>query len=233
MSEPTPQVLRAVTERVVDELTSAAMLFTALDVSNVVKQTLPDARHREISPLVRALFDREGMGAYLQTQIDVMAGGSKPTTAYLYHLPEQPTSMYDDAMRGQLAIRPVSASGSDDDKTVGAATTETKVRVGQDGRARVSRHLLANAGITGDRVLVRSEPGAPRLVLVTGGSASGAAIASLYAVPDLFGTTEVGVPLNFEHPSLLHVPRAMLEIFGLEPKLVARIEGATVVVTRQ
>ena len=67
--------LYAVTTRVVDEFTSAAMLFTALDISNAVKQTLPDARHREISPIVRDLFERRGMGAYTQTLIDVNAAG--------------------------------------------------------------------------------------------------------------------------------------------------------------
>src|SRR5262245_65614302 len=75
--------LYAVTARVVDEFTSAAMLFTALDVSNAVKQTLPEARHREISPIVRDIFERRGMGAYQQTSIDVMAQGNKPEHAVL------------------------------------------------------------------------------------------------------------------------------------------------------
>src|SRR6059058_317082 len=94
--------LYAVTARVVDEFTSAAMLFTALDVSNAVKQTLTEARHREISPIVRDIFERRGMGAYTQTQIDVSAAG-KPVKALLYHLPEQAPALYDDSMRSQLA----------------------------------------------------------------------------------------------------------------------------------
>ena len=98
--------LYAVTARVVDEFTSAAMLFTALDVSNAVKQTLPEARHREISPIVRDIFERRGMGAYQQTSIDVMAQGNKPARALLYHLPEQAPTMYDDTMRAQLATPP-------------------------------------------------------------------------------------------------------------------------------
>ncbi len=73
--------LYAVTARVVDEFTSAAMLFTALDVSNAVKQTVPEARHREISPIVRDIFERRGMGAYIQSSIKVVAQGNKPTTA--------------------------------------------------------------------------------------------------------------------------------------------------------
>ena len=94
--------LYAVTARVVDEFTSAAMLFTALDISNAVKQTLPDARHREISPIVRDLFERRGMGAYTQTLIDVNAAGGKTAKAYLYHLPEQAPVMYDDALEASI-----------------------------------------------------------------------------------------------------------------------------------
>ena len=219
-------MLRSVTERVVDEFTSAAMLFTALDVSNAVKRTLPDARHREISPLVRAIFEREGMGDYQQTSIEVMAGGSKPATAFLYHLPEHAPSQYDDAMRSQLAIPPVSASTSADEDAPGA--TQAAVRVGQDGRGRVSRQLLTSAGIVSERVLARSEAHVPRLVL----SAGGAAISSFFALPDLSGAAPVGVPLGFEHPTLLHLPRNLLEMFGPSPRLVARIEGTTVVVAR-
>ena len=70
--------LYAVTARVVDELTSGGLMFTALDVSNAVKQTVAEARHREISPIVRDIFERRGMGAYVQTSIDVMAAGNKP-----------------------------------------------------------------------------------------------------------------------------------------------------------
>ena len=235
MADISPDVLRAVTERVIDEFTSAAMMFTALDVSNVVKLTLADARHRDISPIVRAMFDRDGMGAYQQTMIDVLAGGAKPAKAYLYHLPEHPPSMYDDSMRNQLAIPPVSPSKTDDDTSVTAQSTEAKVRVGKDGRGRVSRRLLANAGITGDKVIVRSDATGPRLVIVDGdqpAAAAGAGAPGAFVMPFAGGTADPGgQSLTFEHPSLLHVPRSMLEIFGAQPALVARIDGASVVVT--
>lgn len=230
MAQISPDVLRAVTERVIEEFTSAAMMFTALDVSNVVKLTLPDARHRDISPLVRAQFERFGMGAYIQTSIDVMAGGSKPATAFLYHLPEHPAALYDDTMRNQLAIPPVSASPKDDDRTITDQTTEAKVRVGKDGRGRVQRHLLQNAGITGEQVLVRSEPAVPRLVIVSDpGNPGGGAATPGFGLP--FSPTDGGQPLTYEHPTLLHLPRPLIEIFGEDPKLTAKIDGSSVVVT--
>ena len=45
--------------------------------------------------------------------------------------------------------------------------------------------------------------------------------------------TDNGQPLNYEHPSLLHVPRSMLDIFGPDPNLVAKINGSSVVIVRK
>ena len=228
--------LYAVTARVVDEFTSAAMLFTALDVSNAVKQTLPDARHREISPIVRDIFERRGMGAYQQTSIDVMAAGNKPARALLYHLPEQAPTMYDDTMRAQLATPPQRTAATQQDAQVSSSSTEAHVRIGKDGRGRVPRALIQNAGIHGDRVLVKSEAAVPRLQIQAAGAAAPAAapVDPLYALPDLFfAATDNGQPLNYEHPSLLHVPRSMLDIFGPDPNLVAKIDGSSVVIVRK
>jgi hypothetical protein len=224
--------LRHMTEQVVDELTSKAMPFTALDVSNAVKHALPEARHREIAPLVRDQFERKGMGAYTQTMIDVMAGGTTPARAYLYHLPEQPASAYDDALRAQLAIRP-DRGQRDDAGELDAPATEARVRIGQDGRGRVARRLLQAAGIDGDRVVVRSEPAGPRLQIVAIGATAPRVVDPLYPLPDLlFAPTELGQPIQVEHPKLLHLPRSLLAMFGAHPTLVARIEGASVVVVR-
>ena len=228
--------LYAVTARVVDEFTSAAMLFTALDVSNAVKQSLPDARHREISPIVRDIFERRGMGAYQQTSIDVMAQGNKPARALLYHLPEQAPALYDDTMRAQLAIPPQKTTRTEDPQ-VSSSSTEAHVRIGKDGRGRVPRALIQNAGIHGDRVLVKTEAAVPRLqILASAGTAAPAAapVDPLYALPDLFfAATDNGQPLNYEHPSLLHIPRSMLDLFGAAPDLVARIDGNAVVVVKK
>lgn len=227
--------LYAVTARVVDEFTSAAMLFTALDISNAVKQTLPDARHREISPIVRDVFERRGMGAYTQTLIDVNAAGGKSVKAFLYHLPEQAPAMYDDAMRSQLATPP-QKSQRPVEEAVSTSSTEAGVRIGKDGRGRVPRALIQNAGIHGDRVVVRKDVNVPQLTILAAGSAAAAPapVDPLYALPDLFfAATDNGQPLNYEHPSLLHIPRSMLDIFGQDPNLVAKIEGSTVTITKR
>lgn len=229
--------LYAVTARVVDEFTSAAMLFTALDVSNAVKQTVPDARHREISPIVRDIFERRGMGAYIQTSIKVVAAGKGPTTALLYHLPEQPPDMYDDTMRQQLAIPPQRQQQAPEAQ-VASSSTEAHVRVGKDGRGRVPKALIENAGIKGDRVLVKSYPAVPSLQILAAGAAPAAPADPSAAGTDVFfAVTSDGQPLNYEHPTLLHIPRSLLDIFGAaDPQtlnLVAKIDGASVVITRR
>jgi hypothetical protein len=227
--------LYAVTTRVVDEFTSAAMLFTALDISNAVKQTLPDARHREISPIVRDLFERRGMGAYTQTLIDVHAAGGKSAKAYLYHLPEQAPAMYDDNMRSQLATPPQRTQRPVEEQFT-SSSSEAGVRLGKDGRGRVPRTLIENAGIRGDRVLVRKDPAGPKLTIVAAGASAPAPapVDPLYALPDLFfAATDNGQPLNYEHPSLLHIPRSMLDIFGADPNLVAKIDGSSVTITKR
>lgn len=223
--------LYAVTARIVDEFTAAAMLFTALDVSNAVKQTLTEARHRDISPIVRELFDRRGMGAYTQTLIDVMASGHKPVKAFLYHLPEQTTALYDDAMRSQLATPPQRNIPAPEAQ-VSSSSSEAGVRVGKDGRGRVPRTLIENAGIRGDRVVVRSDATGPKLT-ISAPSAMPASTATDQTSDLFFAPTDNGQPLAYEHPSLLHIPRSMLDIFGQDPNLVARIDGSTVVITRR
>ncbi len=229
--------LYAVTARVVDEFTSAAMLFTALDVSNAVKQTVPEARHREISPIVRDIFERRGMGAYIQTSIKVVAAGKGPTTALLYHLPEQPPDMYDDTMRQQLAIPPQRQQQAPEPQ-VASSSTEAHVRVGKDGRGRVPKALIENAGIKGDRVLVKSYPAVPSLQILAAGAAPTAPADPSAAGTDVFfAVTSDGQPLNYEHPTLLHIPRSLLDIFGAaDPQtlnLVAKIDGTSVVITRR
>lgn len=210
--------LRAVTQRVVDTFTAQGALFTALDVSNAVKTTLPEVRHRQVSPLVRELFERRAMGDYQHSLIDVLADGKTPTQAYLYHLPEHDVTLYDESMRTQLAIPPVSTSTSkNDDHTVTSHSVEAPVTVGRDGRARVSRQILMNAGVVGDVVLAYSDGEAQKVVLT---QASG-------EEPD--DTDNV---LEYEHPSLLHVPRSFMSVFDQGAKLVARVASGRVEIVK-
>ncbi|MDP3155547.1 MAG: hypothetical protein Q8N23_22940 [Archangium sp.] len=214
MAKTTPEMLVAVTARVLDRFTASAMLFTALDVSNAVKETLPDVRHRDVSPLVREIFDGEGLGSYQQTQIDVVAAG-KTVQALLYHLPTHDPARYDDSMRSQLA-RPPGAAKDDavtdiriEDTTLGAS-----VPIGDDGRGRVSRRLLSNAGIEGDEVLLQVK--------------SGSLVLSSADQDDEPDDAEL---LSCEHPDLLYLSPEQLQGFGAGAQLAARIEDGNVIIS--
>ncbi|MDB4929208.1 MAG: hypothetical protein JWM10_1692 [Myxococcaceae bacterium] len=209
-AKTTDKVLRAVTQRVMDSFTAQGALFTALDVSNAVKGTLPDIRHREVAPIVRDLYERGAMGDYRQDLIDVLADGHKPVQAYLYHLPEHDVDLYDDSMRNQLSIPPVSTStDASGEGNLGSHSTEAPVLVGRDGRARIARQLLMNAGIVSEEIAAEGQASPGKLTLTT---PTGSETAS-----------PTSAVLEYEHPSLLHVPRGLMAIFGANAKLVARV----------
>jgi len=67
---------------------------------------------------------------------------------------------------------------------------------------------LKNAGIAGDSVIVRVQAVPPRLDIFASGST-------------VDGQTQ---ELTFEHPSLLHVPDNLVEVFGKGASLIARID---------
>lgn len=71
---------------VVQDFISRDVLFTALDVSNSVKQSLPNARHREVRDVVRSMFtsDIESQG-WARTPITVTLGDGTTAEALLYH----------------------------------------------------------------------------------------------------------------------------------------------------
>lgn len=101
--------LESVVEEVVVDFVSRDELFTALDVSNKVKETLPLARHREVRDVVRAVFSAGTMNDYARTPITVVLEDGTKAEALLYH----PLSaswdlekMYDDQKRAQKAARP-------------------------------------------------------------------------------------------------------------------------------
>ena len=104
-SKPMADDKRAVTRSVILDLVDQGFMFTALDVSNEVKLRV-DARHREISPLVRELFDEGILGdEYTRTLIDVLAGG-KTVQAYLYYHEDDDPEDYDGSLREQKARPP-------------------------------------------------------------------------------------------------------------------------------
>lgn len=204
-----PDVLRGVTQRVVDLYTKGGFMFTALDVSNAVKQTLATVRHREVSPIVRDLFADGLMGeAYAQTLIDVIAEGRKPAQAYLYHLSGADIDAgYGPEKRSQLAIPPVRASLEDDDGVIADGVTEASLEVGADGRLRVPKKLLALAGLSGDQVV--AEPVADEIYI--------SAFLSFLAPPPQ------AIVIKLAHPTLLHVPRSLAERFDATKPITARV----------
>lgn len=217
MAQSTHEEMEAITARVLDRFTASAMLFTALDVSNAVKESLPDVRHRDISPLVRQAFDRGALGPYETTQIDVNAGDKK-VQALLYHLPTQSPDLYDEKMRSQLA-RPPNKGGDKKvtDASIKDETVSASVPVGQDGRGRVSRRLLSNAGLEGDDVLVVVMTDPPQL--------------KIFAEDSEAEEAEDAELLSFEHPDLLHLDEEMVKVFPAGVQLVARVDGECVVVS--
>jgi hypothetical protein len=201
--------LLAVTRRVVDRFTEEGYLFTALDVSNAVKQSLTDVRHREVSPVVRQLYDDGDLGEdYTRSMINVMAGGNKPAQAYLYLLDGDDPDDYDDSRRKQQALPPVSASPSsvaiDDDDG-----DELTLLPGKDGRLRISRAFLERAGVDEDEVALRYLGAGPGLVL---------------APHDPYDPPGLAV-LNYSHPDFLHVPRSFTEAFDPNRPITARVSA--------
>lgn len=60
--------------------------FTALDVSNKVKETLPNARHSAVRDMVREMFKADRfLSDYGKTDIDVTLANGTTAKAVLYH----------------------------------------------------------------------------------------------------------------------------------------------------
>ena len=73
-------------KQVVEAMMNSGELFTALDVSNKVKETFPFARHREVRDLVRGMFTSviEPTG-WARTEITVDLADGTTAQALLYH----------------------------------------------------------------------------------------------------------------------------------------------------
>lgn len=71
---------------VVADFMSRGVLFTALDVSNSVKQSHPHAKHRDVREVVRGMFstDIETQG-WARTPITVALADGSSAEALLYH----------------------------------------------------------------------------------------------------------------------------------------------------
>lgn len=153
---------RAVTLGVLERLVEQGFMFTALDVSNEVKNELEGVRHREISPIVRELFDDGALGDdYTRTTIDVLAGG-KTVQAFLYHHEGDDPDDYDGDLREQKAKPPGARRGSSGAAPAPAAdptpaapnldVAELSLRRQRDGSIEIPSGFLERAGIYDDIV---------------------------------------------------------------------------------
>lgn len=130
---------------VVRDFVQSNILFTALDVSNKVKESFPQARHRDVRDEVRALFNSEmDPNSYAATPITVtLADGSTQAQALLYHPLADSwdlDSKYDAQQRAQVSAK-VAAAGSPLPVVSGNGTSAT---VSSDGTISVSKTPACN-----------------------------------------------------------------------------------------
>ena len=95
---------------VVSEFVKNGEMFTALDVSNKVKETEPQARHRDVRDVVRSVFtsDIEPNG-YARTPITVTLADGSTAEALLYHSLADSWDLdakYDQQKRASVSSRP-------------------------------------------------------------------------------------------------------------------------------
>ncbi|MCX4242686.1 hypothetical protein [Paraliomyxa miuraensis] len=210
------------TRRVVEELTSRAFMFTALDVSNEVKRTVHGVRHREISPVVRELFEKGAMGpSYTRTTIDVLAGDKKVQALLYYEKSDDPAD-YDGSLRQQQAIPPTpsSLSGAEAAPPSPAAPqasgpAKIALQLDREGQAIVPRALLEQAGLTGRVVHLDSADMGSGLVLTVADPAA-----------------DPLAELERDGDAVL-IPRRYLSAFDASAPIVAHLGAGVIEITGQ
>lgn len=133
--------LKSTVNEVITSFIDDEILFTALDVSNKVKQTIPSARHREVRDVVRdAWHDTIESSGYGRTPISVTLTNGSTAQALLYHPLHDAwdlDSKYDAQKREQVATAPVSDSVATP-VTIG----DSNVSVSDDGDVVVTSNNL-------------------------------------------------------------------------------------------
>jgi hypothetical protein len=114
---------------VVQDFIGREVLFTALDVSNAVKQQLPNARHREVRDEVRGMFtsDIETQG-WAKTPISVTLQDGSSTEAILYHPLTDSWDLdnkYSQQQRSAVSFKPATVAAA----TVALAQTQATTPV--------------------------------------------------------------------------------------------------------
>lgn len=99
---------------VVQDFMGRNVLFTALDVSNAVKQQMPHARHREVRDVVRGLFTTDiEPQSWARTPITVNLEDGTTAEALLYHPLTSSWDLdkeYSAQQRSATSFRPVAAA---------------------------------------------------------------------------------------------------------------------------
>jgi len=233
--------IESTTQAVIAEFCSYGLMFTALDVSNEVKTRISGVRHREVSPVVRTLFEADAMGGdYVRSLIDVTVQAGKTVQAYLYHDQGRDPGDYGQRQREQRAAAPDSSgsapslsSGSSSSSNpapsaatpppaparVGATTSsddgssEIVVGLASDGSATLPRSFVERAGLRGDEIALDSAGFGSGLVLSEADEDA--------EDPPL----EV---LEYEASGQLRIPASYLGAFDPKVGLRARIELDTI-----
>jgi len=134
--------LNDVVESVVASFVSTGELFTALDVSNKVKESLPFARHREVRGLVRTMFAQSiEPSGYAKTPITVRLTDGTTAEAILYHPLADSWDLdvkYNTQKREQAAARP----GMNSAPVVVQSATST-VKVDTDGSIKIDANAVS------------------------------------------------------------------------------------------
>src|SRR5271169_3274848 len=101
-------------KEVVQDFIDSNVLFTALDVSNAVKQVMPNTRHREVRDVVRSIFASNiETQNWARTPIIVNLEDGTTANALLYHPLSDSWDLdnkYDVQKRAQTSFRPVAAA---------------------------------------------------------------------------------------------------------------------------
>lgn len=116
------------------------VLFTALDVSNKVKELVPSARHRDIRDIVRQAWNNSiEPSGYARTPITVTLSNGSSAQAILYHPLSDSWDLdnkYNNQKRTQVSTKPASNSAA----TPVAVGTST-VSVATDGSVTITDNL--------------------------------------------------------------------------------------------
>ena len=129
--------LPVLVESVIADFVSDNVLFTALDVSNKVKETMPFARHREVRDEVRTAWtvtiEPNGYG---RTPISVNLADGSVVEALLYHPLSDSWDLdtkYDTQQRAKTAARPATVATVATAAPVAVTVGATNISVSSTG----------------------------------------------------------------------------------------------------